>query len=84
MVGHNALRAYLLEAAETQEQVEMTVERHWVSGPTVLAAWHASFIRKPGGARVRLAGFMTLEIANDGRIARFREWWHRREAPAAG
>lgn len=83
MVGHNALRAYLLGAAEAQEQVEMSVERHWVVGPTVLAAWHASYVRKPGRARVRLAGFMTLETADDGRIARFREWWHRRETPAA-
>jgi ketosteroid isomerase-like protein len=82
MVGHNALRAYLLEAAEAQDQVEMTVERHWVVGPTVLAAWHADYIRRTDRTRVRLAGFMTLEVADDGRIARFREWWHRRETPA--
>ncbi len=80
LVGHNAIRAYLLEAAEAQDQVDMTVERHWVSGSTVLAAWHASYIRRSGRARVRLAGFMTLEIVDDGRIARFREWWHRRES----
>ena len=84
LVGHNALRAYLLEAAEAQDQVEMTVERHWVVGPTVLAAWHAGYVRRTDRSRVRLAGFMTLEIADDGRIARFREWWHRRETPAAG
>jgi ketosteroid isomerase-like protein len=84
MVGHNAVRAYLLEAAGQQEQVEFTVERHWVAGPTVLAAWHASYVRRSDHARVRLAGFMTLEIADDGRIARFREWWHRREASATG
>lgn len=82
--GHNAIRAYLLEAAATQEQVEMTVERHWVVGPTVLAVWHASFIRRAGRARVRIAGFMALEIAPDGRISRLREWWHRRETPVAG
>ena len=80
LVGHNAIRAYLLEASRSQHQVEFTVERHWVSGSTVLAAWHASFVRRPGAARVRLAGFMTLEIGTDGRVERFREWWHRREA----
>jgi ketosteroid isomerase-like protein len=84
LVGDLALRAYLVEAAETQEQVEVTIERHWVVGPTVLAAWHASFVRRPGRARVRLAGFMTMEVVEDGRIARFREWWHRRETPVAG
>jgi ketosteroid isomerase-like protein len=84
LVGSNALRAYLLQAAEAQDQVEMTVERHWVVAATVLAAWHASYVQRSDRARVRLAGFMTLEIADDGRISRFREWWHRREAPAAG
>ena len=84
LVGSNALRAYLLEAAEAQEQVEMTVERHWAVGHTVLAAWHASYVRWTGRARVRLAGFMTLEVDGDGRISRFREWWHRRESPGAG
>jgi hypothetical protein len=73
----------LLEAAAAQDQVEMTVERHWVVSPTILAAWHASFIRRPGRERVRIAGFMTLEIAADGRVARFREWWHQRETPVA-
>ena len=79
LVGHNAVRAYLLEAAAAQEQVEVTIERHWVVGPTILAAWHASFIRRSNRARVRLAGFMTLETTDDGRVSRFREWWHRRE-----
>jgi ketosteroid isomerase-like protein len=84
MVGHNAVRAYLLQAAERQQDVEFTVERHWVLPPTVLAAWHASYIRRSDRARVRLAGFMTLEIAGDGRIARLREWWHRLESAATG
>jgi ketosteroid isomerase-like protein len=74
MVGHNALRAYLLDAAVSQRDVEFTVERHWVSGATVLAAWHVSFIRRSTGRQVRLAGFMTLDVARDGRIDRFREW----------
>lgn len=84
LVGHNAIRRYLLEAAESQDQVEVTIERHWVVGSTVLAVWHASFIRRATRARVRLAGFMTLEVAGDGRVDRFREWWHRRETPVAG
>jgi ketosteroid isomerase-like protein len=74
LVGHNALRAYLLDASASQRDVEFTVERHWVSGDTVLAAWHATFIRRGTGRLVRLAGFMSAEVAPDGRIARFREW----------
>ncbi len=84
LVGHNALRAYWLEAAKVQAQVEVTIERHWVSGSTILAVWHAGYVRRTNGARVRLAGFMTCEI-QDGRCARFREWWHHREqTPAVG
>ncbi len=84
VVGHNGVRAYLLEASERQADVEFTVERHWVSGSTVLAVWHASYVARADQARVRLAGFLTMEIADDGRIARFREWWHRRESTATG
>jgi hypothetical protein len=82
LVGHTAVRRYLLEAADVQEQVEFAIERHWVSGTTVLAAWHASYVRRPDRARVRLAGFMTLEVDADGLIERFREWWHHRESTA--
>ena len=66
LVGHNALRAFLLDAAASQRDVEFTVEQHWVSGTTVLAAWHASFARRSTGRIVRLAGFLTAEVAPTG------------------
>ena len=81
LVGHNAVRAYLLKAAELQEEVSFTVERHWVVDPTVLAVWHATYIQRSDRAGVRLAGFMTLEM-RDGKIARLREWYHRRSSAA--
>jgi len=80
LVGHNALRAFLLESARTQRDVDFTVERHWVSGSTVLAAWHASWTDRGDGRVVRWAGFLTAEVESDGRIGRFREW--ALEAPA--
>jgi uncharacterized protein (TIGR02246 family) len=82
MIGRNAVRAYLLEASQRQGQVEFTVERHWFVEPTVLAAWHASYVHRTTQARVRLSGFMTLELDGDGRIRKLREWYHRRETPA--
>jgi ketosteroid isomerase-like protein len=82
LVGRNALRAYLLAASRERTQVESTVERHWVVPPTVLASWHASWVRKPDGARVRRSGFVTIEVGPDGRIVRLRQWWHERSAPA--
>jgi ketosteroid isomerase-like protein len=82
MVGGNAIRAYLLDLAEREADVEFTVERHWFVDPTVLAAWHAGYVQRSDRTQVRISGFMTLEI-RDGRIARLREWYHRRP-PAAG
>ena len=81
LVGRNAVRAYLLRAAELQEQVDFTVERHWVVDPTILVAWHASYVARDSRATVRLAGFMTLEM-RDGRIARLRQWIRRRDGAA--
>ena len=75
LVGHNALRAFMLESAETQRDVDFTVERHWVSGSTVLAAWHASWVRRQEGDLVRCAGFLAADVTSDGRISRFHEWW---------
>ncbi len=82
LVGQNAIRAYLLRAAELQEQVDFTAERHWVVEPTILVAWHASYIARQDRVAVRLAGFMTLEM-RDGRIARLRQWVRRRDGTAA-
>lgn len=84
LVGHNALRAELVEASGVEEQVEFTVERHWVVSTTVLASWRLSYVDRVTRARVRSAGFVTLEIAGDGRIARARWWPIRDEAPVAG
>ena len=80
LIGHNALRAFLLDAAERQRDVEFTVERHWVSGSTVLAAWHASWVGRTDGAVTRIAGFLSADVAPDGRIDRFHETYLR--APA--
>jgi ketosteroid isomerase-like protein len=82
LVGHNALRAFLLDAAANQRDVQFTVERHWVSGSTVLAAWHLTWTGPDDRHLTRAAGFITAEIAPDDRISRFREW--RVVAPGPG
>jgi SnoaL-like protein len=75
LVGHNELRALLLDSARTRRDVDLTVERHWVSGSTVLAAWHASWTDRGDGHIVRTAGFLTAEVGADGRIDRLHQWW---------
>jgi len=79
LAGHNALRAYLLEAAEAERWYDLAIERHWVSGETVLAAWHASWTRRTDEAKVRQAGFLLAEVGEDGRIGRLRQWAVTRE-----
>ena len=74
LAGHNALRAYLLAAAAAEREFSLAVERHWVSGDTVLAAWHVGWVRRADNAGVRQAGFLTAEMGGDGRITRLRLW----------
>ena len=79
LVGHNDLRAYLLDAAEAERWFDMAIERHWVAGDTALAAWHASWTRLADEAKVRQAGFLSAEVGEDGRIGRLRLWTVTRE-----
>jgi hypothetical protein len=79
LAGHNDLRAYLLAAADAERYYDLAVERHWVSGDTVLAAWHASWNRTADGAKVRQAGFLSAEVGGDGRIVRLKQWTVTRE-----
>lgn len=74
LVGANAIRAYWNEAAATQVDIEFDAERVWTSGDTVLASWHVAFTRRATGERVRVRGFMTLELDALGQVSRFREW----------
>src|SRR5215217_5363166 len=57
LTGTNAIRAYLLRRAEEEADLDLTIERHWVSGSTILAAWHGSYVRRPDRGHVREAGF---------------------------
>ncbi len=79
LAGHNEVRAYLLEAANTERHYDLAIERHWVAGAVVLAAWHASWNRTADEAKVRQAGFLSAEVGGDGRIVRLRHWTVTRE-----
>ena len=79
LAGHNELRAYLLAAADAERYYDLAIERHWVSGDAVLAAWHASWNRIADEAKVRQAGFLSAEVGGDGRIVRLKHWTVTRE-----
>jgi ketosteroid isomerase-like protein len=74
LVGSNAIRARWNEIAATQAHVDFEPEMIWVAGAAVLASWHAAYTRRAAGERVRVRGFMTMELDDDGAIRRFRQW----------
>ena len=71
--GSNAIRAYLGRCAEVETEADLTIERHWVSGATILAVWHANLVLRSDRAHVQEAGFLTAEISA-GRCSRLRLW----------
>jgi SnoaL-like protein len=74
LIGLNAVRALWNDVAANQAHVEFDAEHIWVSGMTVLASWHAAYTRRATAERVRARGFMTMELGDDRRIRRLRQW----------
>jgi len=69
--------------AARQDQVEFTIERHLVSGDTIVAIWHLSYVLREDGDRRRASGVMVLDTSH-GLIGRLREWSHERVAGTVG
>jgi ketosteroid isomerase-like protein len=78
MTGHNAIRSYWNDVVATQDHIEFDAERVWVSGRTVLGSWHMALTEQATADRVRIRGFSTMEVDDQGRISRMREWPVRR------
>jgi hypothetical protein len=74
LIGLNAVHAHWNEFAASQAHVEFDSERVWVSGNTVLASWHGAYTRRATAERVRVRGFMTLELNDERQVVRFRQW----------
>ena len=74
LTGVNAIRARWNHICANTANVEFDAERVWVNGSTVLASWHGAYTRRATSERVRVRGFMTLELTDDRHIQRFRQW----------
>ena len=70
----NAIRAWWNEIAATRAQQEFDAERIWVSGRAVLASWHGAYTASATSERVRVRGFITLELDDQGLVERLRLW----------
>ena len=74
LAGANAIRERWNHICANTANVEFDAERTWAAGATVLASFHAAYTRRLDGGRVRVRGFMTLEVDDDRRVVRFRQW----------
>jgi len=74
LLGLNPVHSLWNDLAASQAHVEFDAERVWVSGNTVLCSWHAAYTRRATAERVRARGFMTLELGDDRRVVRMRQW----------
>lgn len=74
LTGHNAIRARWNDICARQRNVDFDAERIWVSGHTVLVAWHAAYTRASTAERIRVRGFTTLELDAAGKVSRMRQW----------
>jgi hypothetical protein len=70
----NGLRAWWNEMAATRANQEFDAERVWVSGRTVLSSWHGAFTAAATAERMRVRGFITLELDGSGLVERLRLW----------
>lgn len=72
--GANALRAFWNAFAAERTHTEFDAERVWVAGRTVLGSFHAASTVRSTAQRVRVRGFMTLEVDEEGLVTRMRQW----------
>jgi SnoaL-like domain len=72
--GTNAIRAHWNEIVAAQAHIDFDAEHTWVSGSAVLTSWHAAYTVRRTGERIRVYGFMTFELGDNGRVRRFRQW----------
>lgn len=72
--GANEIRAMWNDIAANEANVEFDAERVWVNAATVLASFHAAYTDRTNAQRIRIRGFMTLELDDAGLITRLREW----------
>src|SRR5687768_17503934 len=70
----NAIRAWWNAIAVSRANQEFDAERVWVAARTVLASWHGAYTAAASSERVRVRGFITLELDDQGLVERLRLW----------
>jgi SnoaL-like domain len=84
MRGRHAILNYWNNVARTQEEIRAECQIIALAEGLGFAHWHASFVRLPMRIRLELDGIFVLAFDTQNRCTALREWWHRKELPAAG
>jgi uncharacterized protein (TIGR02246 family) len=80
--GHHAIRQYWQQVVTTnQKDIRFRWRPVYSSENDHTIEWEAEFTRLKPSQRVELRGMMFLAFSGE-RIARLREYWHKRETPA--
>lgn len=77
MVGVDAIRAYWEGATGQQKDIDVLMREPTVVEDTVIAEWGVRYTHIPTGERRELRGILIADF-EDGKVASFREYWHRR------
>lgn len=82
LAGLEAIRAYWRRAVMTdQKDIRFRWRPVYSIGEEHAIEWEAQFLRRDPPQRVELRGMMFLTLSGK-RIARLREYWHKRETSA--
>ncbi|HXY01281.1 MAG TPA: nuclear transport factor 2 family protein [Candidatus Limnocylindrales bacterium] len=79
MKGREAIRAYWVEVAQTEEGISFGYEILAVTEQFGIAHWHASFNRTPPGLKTKLDGIFAIQLDAMGKCTSLREWWHKQQ-----
>jgi len=81
LAGHHAIRDYWQRVVMTnQKDIRFRWRPVYSSGNDHSIEWEAEFTRLQPAQRVELRGMMFLAVSGE-RIARLREYWHKKDSP---
>jgi ketosteroid isomerase-like protein len=74
MADATAIRAWCNAVAASVAHAEADAERIWLSGDTVLVAFHGAWTVRASADRTRIRGMLSLELDGDRKVRRARAW----------
>lgn len=77
--GLPTIQEFWVRAAHAQHNVEFKYEILGIGPQGGIAHWEAAFIREPSHHRIEADGICVVELNDEGKCSRFREWWKKCE-----